>query len=323
MPHWHVQGFSQKPCTCGHKKEMHMRVGKQRRNDSAIKKDRKPILLFLTPAVLTLILLRFLPAIHSLAISFTNWNLYEPNSRHQWVGFRNYQSFLSDPQFGNSLNITFVMGFWSVLLTMLIGTALAFLMYRELCGHRIVQGFIISAMIIAPIVVGTCWRLMYNPGNGLINLLLAFFGMEGQPFLAQQNTVTGAIIAADVWQQSPYVMIIILAGLQGLPLETFEAAKIDGANSVQTLFRITLPLLKQSIMLALVIRIMDALRIFDIIFAMTKGGPGTASLNINLLMYLTGFNYYQLGKAAAMCIFILVLVTVPCAVIIRLFSRDK
>lgn len=293
------------------------------KRSSFVRKDRRSILLFLTPAVLLLLLLRVVPVIYSAFISFTGWNLYEPGSQRQWVGFQNYVSFLTDGQFGQSLKITFEMGFWSVLLSMLVGMALAFLMYQELFGSKIVRGLIISAMIIAPIVVGTCWRLMYNPGNGLIHVLLSLVGIGGQPFLAQQNTVVGAIVAVDVWQQSPYVMIIILAGLQGLSLETLEAAKIDGASAMQTFFKVTLPLLKQSIMLALIIRVMDALRIFDLIFAMTKGGPGTASLNINLLMYLTGFDYYQIGKATAMCIFILVLVTIPCAFIFRLFQEKK
>lgn len=286
-----------------------------------VQRDRKYIIIFLTPAVLALILLRFAPILYSVGISFTEWNLYEPGSSSKWAGFSNYSSFFSDKQFLGAMGVTFKMAFWSVLATMLLGSGLAFLMYQELRFSKIVRGFVISAMIIAPIVVGTAWRLMYNPGNGLINVLLDLVGIGGQPFLARQETVVSAIVIADTWQQSPYVMIIVLAGLQSLPLEIFEAAHIDGASSVQTLRHVTLPLLRQSIMLAFVIRVMDALRVFDIIFSMTKGGPGTASQNINVLMYLTGFSYYQLGKAAAMCVFILIIVTIPCAIIVRMFQR--
>lgn len=289
--------------------------------NSFIRRDRRTIFFYLAPAVLALCLLRFGPILYSVAISFTGWNLYEPGSSSQWIGFSNYIHFFQDKQLLSALGVTFRMAFWCVLFSMLLGMGLAFLMYQELRFSKIVRGFIISAMIIAPIVVGTSWRLMYNPGNGLINVILDALGIGGQPFLAQQHTVIGAIVAADVWQQSPYVMIILLAGLQSLPLEIFEAARIDGATSLQTFFRVTLPLLRQSLMLALVIRVMDALRIFDLIFSLTKGGPGTASQNVNVLMYLTGFSYYQLGKAAAICVFILVIVTIPCAVIVRMFQR--
>ena len=288
---------------------------------SFARRDRKYIFMFLVPAVLALTLLRFAPILYSVGISFTKWNLYDPGSSTMWAGFSNYLSFFSDKQFLGALFVTIKMALWSVLMTMLLGAGLAFLMYHELRFSQIVRGFIISAMIIAPIVVGTSWRLMYNPGNGLINVLLDLIGIGGQPFLAQQETVVGAIVMADIWQQSPYVMIIVLAGLQSLPLEIFEAAHIDGASSAQTLRHVTLPLLRQSLMLALVIRVMDALRIFDIIFAMTKGGPGTASLNINILMYLTGFSYYQIGKAAAMGVFILIIVTIPSALVVRTFQR--
>ena len=286
-------------------------------------KDKKYIFLFIAPAILALIVLRIMPVLYSFGISFTGWNLYEPGSSGKFVGLDNYTGFFNDNNFGSAIGVTFKMGILCVLISMLVGTALAFLMYQELKGSQIIRGMIISAMIIAPVVVGTCWRLMYNPGNGLINMLLDLIGIGGQPFLAQQSTAIGAVVAADVWQDSPYVMIIVLAGLQGLPLDIFEAAKIDGASAWQTFRRITLPLIKQSIMLALVVRTMDALKIFDMVYAMTKGGPGTATLNLNILMFLTGFNYYQLGKAAAICMFILILVAIPCGIIVWFFRRNE
>jgi len=277
--------------------------------------------MFLSPAIAILFIMRIFPIIYTLGISFTDWNLVEAGSAGRIVGIQNYISFFKDPSFAQAFFTTFRMGFYSIVFSMLLGVSIAFLMYQDLRGSRFVRGMVISAMIIAPVVVGTSWRLMFNPGNGLINVFLDFIGIGGQSFLAQQETALGAVVLASVWQDSPYVMIIVLAGLQGVPLELFEAAKIDGAGYWQSMRRIVIPLIKKSLVLALIMRTMDALKVFDLVYAMTKGGPGKATLNLNILMYQTGFEHYKLGKSSAISIVILIFISVVCGIMLSISQK--
>ena len=284
-------------------------------------KDRHFILPMIFPAVGLIVALRIVPIFYSVWLSMSGWNLNIRNSQNTFVGFKNYQQFLTSAEYLQSLSATLRIGLWGIGLSMLVGISLALLMYMGLKGSAVMRTFLLCAMILAPIVVGTAWRLMYQPGSGLVNYFVELAGFESIPFLSQRSTVFGAIIAVDVWQQSPFVMIVVLAGLQSVPLEIFDSVKIDGANAWQTLFKVTFPMISQSIMLALLIRTMDSLRLFDMVYALTKGGPANMTRNINVLMYQTGFQFYQLGKAAAMSIMILLFVMVPCIIITVLLKR--
>jgi multiple sugar transport system permease protein len=252
----------------------------------------------------------------------TSWNLSRPGTRNSFVLFNNYIKIFGNKEFWQSLMVTFKITVSSVITSTIVGTSLGFLMYQNLHGNNIVRSFIIGAMIMAPIVVGTAWRLMYDPQWGLVNYILSLFRIPGQPFLAQQNTVIPAIVVVDVWQWSPLVMIIVLTALQNRPMEVYESAKIDGANHLQILLKITLPLIKPSILLALLIRTMDSFRTFDIIYAMTKGGPGIHSQNINILMYNTGFEHFNVGMSAAMAVISLIIISSICTLILK-FSKKR
>lgn len=285
-------------------------------------RDKHYLMLFLAPSIVALILFTIYPLIYSLKISFFSWDLIKPGSSNSFVGFRNYADIFKNPEFWDALVISAKFMIASVTGTMLVGTALAFLMFQNLKGTNIIRTFIISAMIMTPVVIGTAWRLMYNPGWGLINYFLDVFGIGGRPFLAQSSTVISAIVLTDVWQWSPLVMLIVLAALQGLPEEIYEAAKVDGASHWKTFWYITIPLLKPSLILALLIRAMDSFRVFDIIYAMTGGGPGTASQNLNILMYNTGFEFFKVSKAAALAIISLIIIIVMSLSLIKIFRKE-
>jgi multiple sugar transport system permease protein len=257
-----------------------------------------------------------------LKISLFNWDLTVPKSAREFIGFSNYINLFHNPEFWSAIWVTFRFTVASVCLTMIIGVALAFLMFQNLRGSNIVRTFVIAAMVIAPIVIGTAWRLMYNPGWGLINYFLIVLHIGSKPFLAQASLVLPAVIAVDVWQWSPLVMIIVLAALQGLPMEVYESARVDGASLFQVFVHITLPLIQPALLLALLIRTMDAFRVFDTVYAMTGGGPGIASENLNILMYNTGFEFFQVSKAAAMAIVSLVIITVVCMYIVKIFKSE-
>lgn len=285
-------------------------------------KDKNYLILFLTPAIIVLVLLTIYPLLYNLKISLFNWNLTIPESAKQFVGLKNYVEILKGDEFWNAFWITMKFTTASVIFSMIIGVALALLMFQDLKGASVVRTFVIAAMVIAPVIVGTAWRLMYNPGWGIVNYILDVIGIGGRPFLAQSSTVLPALIFVDVWQWSPLVMIIVLAALQGLSPEIYESAMVDGASAFQTFFSITLPMLKPALLLALLIRTMDAFRTFDTIYAMTGGGPGVSSQNLNILMYNTGFEFFQVSKTASMAIISLVIITAICMFLAKLFKSE-
>jgi len=286
-------------------------------------KDRHYRVMFLAPAIAALVLFTIYPLLYSIKISLFKWNMTVPGSGDQFIGLGNYINVLQDAEFWHALWITVSFTFFSVIFCMIVGVALAFLMFQNLKGANIVRTFVIAAMVIAPIIVGTAWRLMYNPGWGLINYFLSVIGISGNPFLAQSSTVLPALIVVDVWQWSPLVMIIVLAALQGLSPEVYESAEIDGASWWQTFFHITLPLLKPALLLALLIRTMDAFRTFDTIYAMTGGGPGRSSENLNILMYNTGFEFFKVSKTASMAVISLIVITAICTFLVKLFQKNE
>ncbi len=291
-------------------------------HEKLILKDRHYSWIFLAPAILILILFTVYPLIYSLTISFYGWNLTRPGSAERFIGFTNYINILKNSDFWNSVLVTAKFTVFSTGGTMVVGTALAFLLFQRLIGTHVVRTFAIAAMILAPIVVGTAWRIMYNTNYGIINYFLEVLKIGGRPFLSDTSLVIPALVLTDVWQWSPLVMIIVLAALQGLPEEVYEAGKVDGASTWQVFWHITLPLLKPSLTLALLIRLMDSFRTFDIIYAMTAGGPGTSSQNLNILMYNTGFEYFQVSKTAALAIISLILIIIASLSIIKVLRKE-
>jgi multiple sugar transport system permease protein len=286
-------------------------------------RDRHYLILFLAPAVIALLIFSIFPLIYSLKISFYNWDLIKPGSQGIFVGFENYKNIITSSDFLKSLVITLEFTAASVIVSMLVGVALAFFLYQDLKGASIVRTLIIAAMIMTPVVIGTAWRLMYNPGWGLINYFLDVIGIGGRPFLAQASTVIPAIVLVDVWQWSPLVMLIVLAGLQGLPVEMYEAAEVDGASQRQMFLHITIPLLKPALILALLIRVMDCFRVFDIIYAMTGGGPGAASQNLNILIYNTSFEFFKVSKGAVLSIISLIFIIIMGLSLVKILRREE
>jgi multiple sugar transport system permease protein len=283
-------------------------------------KDRYWLYVFLAPSIVALLILTVFPLIYSLRNTFFGWDLIKPNSHDLFVGLKNYSDVLTAHAFQKSLWITFIYSFSTVVGTVLFGMILAFVMYQNLPGNLIVRTFAIAAMVISPVIVGTSFKLMLNPTWGLITWLLSLVNIVNPGYLASANTVLPTLILIDIWQWTPLVMVILLAALQGIPSDIYDSSKVDGANSVQTFIHITLPHLQSSLMLAVLIRTMDSLRTFDLIFSMTLGGPGTASQNLNLLMYNTGFEFFQISKASTMAIILLIIITLFSNAIIKAFG---
>ena len=276
----------------------------------------------MAPTVAALLLTTIFPLVYSIVISLFNWNLVKPDTKWQFVGLRNYVNILKNPEYISALKVTLIYVIVVVAVEVVLGVLLALLAFQKVFGTRILRTVVISAMVISPVIVGTAWRLMYNPGYGLINYFLDRIGIGGYGFLADAKTVIPAIMVADVWEWTPLVFLICLSGLQSVSQDALEAASIDGANAIQRFFYITLPALRPSIILAVLMRTMDAFKQYDLIYAMTAGGPGTASQNVNILMYNTAFQYFNVSKGAAMGVLSVILINIVAMFLLKLNKRE-
>lgn len=277
---------------------------------------------FMAPTVAALLLTTVFPLVYSIVISLFNWNLVKPDTKWQFVGLRNYVNILKNPEYISALKVTLIYVIVVVAVEVVLGVLLALLAFQKVFGTRILRTVVISAMVISPVIVRTAWRLMYNPGYGLINYFLDRIGIGGYGFLADAKTVIPAIMVTDVWEWTPLVFLICLSGLQSVSQDALEAASIDGANAIQRFFYITLPALRPSIILAVLMRTMDAFKQYDLIYAMTAGGPGTASQNVNILMYNTAFQYFNVSKGAAMGVLSVILINIVAMFLLKLNKRE-
>jgi multiple sugar transport system permease protein len=260
------------------------------------------------PAVIVTVSVLFFPLAYSLYVSFIRYNLSKPTDTG-FVGLQNYIDNVTQPELPTALLNTFIFTVVGVSLQFLLGLGFALLLQKEFRGQGVVRTCFMLPAFLTPSIVGLNWSFMFNPRVGVVPWLASLVGAPEQfPFLATPWTAMGAIILVDLWRATPFMFLVLLAGLQALPQEAMEAAAIDGANAWQTLRHVKLPLLAPLILIALSIRGMDAFREFDLVFVLTGGGPGRATEVIGMLAYRTGFNYYDMGRASAMAYIILALV---------------
>jgi multiple sugar transport system permease protein len=266
--------------------------------------------LFIGPSLLMTVLIMLYPLLYSFWISFTGYNLSKPGDV-PFVGLDNYSWAITSPGFFGSIWTTLVYTVVAVALEFLLGLGFALLLNKEFRFQGIVRTIIMLPLFLTPSIVSLIFLFSFYPGEGVVPWLATFVGVErGFPFFGDPRTAMASLILVDVWRTTPFMFIVLLAGLQSLPQEVMEAAAIDGATAWQTLRRVTLPLLSPLILIALTIRGMDAFREFDSIYLLTGGGPGQATEVISMLAYNTGFKFFDLGRASAVAYIILGLVLV-------------
>ncbi|RQW04885.1 sugar ABC transporter permease, partial [candidate division KSB1 bacterium] len=211
----------------------------------------------------------------------------------------------------------------AVTVEFLLGLSLALLLNTKIAGRGIFRSMMLSPMMLPPIVAAIIFKVIYIPDFGVINWFLEFFGITGIVWEASAKTAMFSIILVDIWEWTPFMFLILLAGLQALPLDPYESAKVDGASEVQIFFYITFPMLKPAVLIALLLRIMDTLRIFDQVFIMTGGGPANVTETMSLYIYRHGFRFSNVGYATAMSFVMLVLtVTISNIFISRLKTEE-
>jgi multiple sugar transport system permease protein len=218
--------------------------------------------------------------------------------------------FTVDPNFWVIMSNTFVQVFSTVILQVIIGLLLALLFSREVRGMNVARALLIVPMMVTPVVVGVIWRMALNPEYGIVNYLLSLVHVVGPDWLSSPSLAMVSIVLTDVWLSTPFVTIILIAGISSLSREPFEAAKVDGANAFQSFFYITLPFLKPVIWVAIMFRLIDSFKRFDSIFIMTGGGPGISTETLNLYAYNTAFFYMDTGYASALGSFLFIIIAV-------------
>ncbi|MCA0239523.1 MAG: sugar ABC transporter permease [Proteobacteria bacterium] len=260
---------------------------------------RRQLYALSTPAVV------FTLALIAFPFGYTIWlSLHEVamGAAPRFNGVANYAAMLRDAEFWNGLWITFALYLLSLLLQLVFGTWIALLLHGAKRLSGLVRTLMISPFVLPPVVVGMMWLVILDPAIGAANWLLQQGGLPRSDWLASPTWVIPTIALIDTWQWTPYVALIVLGGLQGLPPNVYEAAQIDGASRARIFRRITLPLLLPTLVTAAILRSVDLLRFFDIIYITTQGGPGNASNTLNIYGFRKGFEFFEIGYASALMI---------------------
>lgn len=282
--------------------------------------ERRVATMLLLPAVLFLLLMTIFPTIYSLWMSMQQYNLSRPDLA-TFVGSRNYVQLLQDDIFWKSLRITLIFSLAALALQFVIGFAVANMFDRDRRGMNLLRTLFIIPVFTSPVALGLTWRYMYQTNYGLINYLLERVGLPRINWLASTDWALPAVIAVDVWMWTPFVALILLAGMQSISPEITEAAELDGLSRFQYLWRIVLPLLMPIIMVVGLIRLIDALKTFDLIYIITRGGPGTATYTLPLHAYATGFASFLMGPSAAISWVLVIIVNIFATIFLWLLAK--
>lgn len=277
--------------------------------------------LFLAPAITFLVLTSVYPLLYSLRLSFYSWNMTVPNSQPVFIGLRNYARLLEDDNFLSSVRITLIFVVTSVSIEFLLGMALALLATSRIRAIGLIRTVLLVPLMMTPVVVGVLWRTLYHSTYGAINFFIGLVGIPPQTWVGDPQQALAAVITVEIWQQLPIVVFILAAGIQSLPIDLYKAARVDGASNWQIFREITLPLLRPVIIVVLLLRIMDAFRVFDIIWTLTFGGPGRTTELLSMLIYKTGLQFFQIGQASAMSWLFLVTIFLISIFFIRELQR--
>ena len=266
--------------------------------------------MFLAPAILLLGIALLYPIGYMIYASFLDWVPSQRIGEAEFIGFRNYTNLWVNEAFRESFGVTLKFAAVALTLEMFIGVGLALLLDRNIRGMSALRTIFILPMMIAPIVVGLMWRYMYHPTVGIFNRTLKDWGFEPIPWLSDGSWSFAAVIIADVWQWTPFIFILSLAALQSLPQSALEAAEIDGATDWQKVLFIKLPLMMPVLIVAALLRLIDAFKVLEVILVMTNGGPGLSTEILSLRIYRTAQEFQKLGEAAAMSNYLLIMLTI-------------
>jgi multiple sugar transport system permease protein len=289
------------------------------------RKSRLIPILFVLPAILLLLAITIFPLIYTLRLTVFQLEL-TISTEEQFVGLQNFIRVFQDPRFWNAMKNTMTLVVGGVGLQLVLGIGLALVLNQTGRVRPFLVSLILIPIMIAPVIAGFQFRMILNDQFGPLNYLLEVVTggrFRGLPWLADPNVSLWAIMVTDVWQWTPFMILIVLAGLQSIPVDLLEAAEVDGASGWQQFWNILLPLLLPVIIIGILVRFMDTFKLFDIVYQLTAGGPGSSTETIAYYTYLQGFKFFSMGYTAAMAFVQLVVITIVAQVFLRYQKRQQ
>jgi len=290
------------------------------RGAAFLARRRRNYFLFIAPALLVVGAVIIFPWLYTIWMSAFDWTI---GSTAHYVGLGNYGKIFTSRRFGEAVLHTFYFTALAVIAPLVIGTWAAMVFHREFPFRGVLRGLFIMPMMATPVAVALVWTMMFHPQQGVLNYLLSLVGLPPSLWVYSPTLVIPSLVLVEVWHWTPLVMLIVLGGLAALPTEPYESARLDGATEWQLFRYITLPLVAPFILVAAVIRTIDALKAFDTIYVITGGGPGTASETINLFLYLQAFSFYNIGTASAVVVVFFVIVLAMALLLLYVRERTK
>ena len=275
---------------------------------------------FVIPALVVISAVIVFPWVFTLWMSVHRWTLGQEQS---FIGFDNYIRLASDVRFWESLWHTLIYTVLSVVAPLFLGTLAALVFDAQFPLRGFLRGVFVMPMMATPVAIALVWTMMFHPQLGVLNYLLSFIHIGPLEWIYNQSTVIPSLVLVETWQWTPLVMLIVLGGLAAVPREPYESAEIDGANAWQKFRYLTMPMIAPFLMIAVIIRSIDAVKSIDIIYAMTQGGPGTASETINIYLYNTAFSYYDIGYGSAMAVVFFIIIVALSFVLLMVRQRAQ
>jgi multiple sugar transport system permease protein len=280
---------------------------KTKASSALVRADRCFGLMLTMPGLAVLLLVVIFPIIFALVTSFFDYTLFHPN-HDNFVGLENYREVWDEQYLGTSIWVTFKFVIASVIIEFAIGFSVALALNSVTRFKNFYYLILLAPLLINPVVVGLLWRMILHTELGIANYAIGLIGLDPVNWLGSATAAFWTVVMVDIWHQFSFMAILLLAGLASLPREPYEAARVDGASSISCFIHITLPLMRPVIIVALLLRFVFAIKTFDIVFIMTKGGPGTATDLISYFIYRAAFFGLDIGRASAMSVALLLLV---------------
>ena len=278
----------------------------------------------LLPMLVFVAVIAIYPLISSIITSFFDYRLTDPNQVKTFIGLENYIQAFKDPVILGSFKTTFIFVFGTVVVEIILGLLLAELLAAENVVTNFVRSFLLLPMALPPLVIGLVWKALYSVDWGVIPYYIKLLGIDpGRGPLVEPGWAMVSVMFVDIWEWTPLLMFIFLAGIKSLPVEPYEAAYVDGGSRLQSFFYLTIPLLKPTFLVALLLRTMQSFKVFDIIYAMTAGGPGTQTTVLNYQIYKVGMTFFDMGYAAALANILLVIIGVLAVIYVMVLERQQ
>jgi len=276
--------------------------------------------LFVVPALIVVGAVIIFPWLFTVWMSAFDWTI---GTAAHFVGFANYTGLASNQRFLESIVHTFYFTALAVVVPLFLGLVAALIFHREFPFRGVLRGVFTMPMMATPVAVALVWTMMFHPQQGVLNYLLSIVGLPPSLWVYSPTWVIPSLVLVEIWHWTPLVMLIVLGGLAALPTEPYESARLDGASEWQLFRYITLPLVAPFLVVAAVIRTIDALKAFDTIYVISQGGPGTASETINIYLYLQAFAFYNVGNASAVVVVFFVIILALALLLLYVRQRTK